>query len=94
AAPYAFQQNLDTWIRLRKKGNVKLYLGLAMYRAGSDIKDYNATSEWLRRDDILKRQLEAGRSSAEISGYCFYSYDSFLQPEAQREVSNLLPLLR
>ena len=26
--------------------------------------------------------------------YCFYSYDSFFQPEARKEVGNLLPLLR
>lgn len=93
-APYAFQNNLDTWINLKKKGNVKLYLGLGMYRAGADVKDYNTTSEWLRSDDIIKRQVETGRASDNVEGFCFYSYDSFLQPEAQKEVSNLLPLLR
>lgn len=93
-APYAFQNNLDTWINLKKRGNVKLYLGLGMYRAGADVKDYNTTSEWLRSDDIIKRQVETGRASDNVDGFCFYSYDSFLQPEAQKEVSNLLPLLR
>lgn len=94
AAPYAYQNNLNTWIALKRKGSVKLYLGLGMYRAGTDVKDYNATSEWLTHSDIMKRQVEAGRRSGEIAGYAFYSYDSFLQPEAQQEVRNLLPLLR
>lgn len=94
AAPYAFEQNLSTWIDLKKRGNVTLYLGLGLYKAGADIKDYNEVSEWLRRDDIISREVSTGRSTGEVGGYCFYSYDSFLQPVAQREVGNLLPLLR
>lgn len=92
--PYAFENNLNTWTQLKRSGHVTLYLGLGMYRAGNDVKDYNEVSEWLRYQDIIKRQVEMGRSRKEVSGFCFYSYDSFLQPEAQSEVSNLLPLLR
>lgn len=94
AAPYAFEQNLNTWIELKRRGNVTLYLGLGLYKAGADVKDYNEVSEWLRRDDIISREVSAGRKSGEVGGYCFYSYDSFLQPVAQREVEHLLPLLR
>lgn len=93
-APYAFQNNLDTWIQLKNQGNVRLYLGLGMYRAGNDVKDYNEVSEWLRRQDVIRRQVEAGRNSRQVSGFCFYSYDSFLQPAAQPEVTNLLAILR
>ncbi len=92
-APYAFENNLKTWIDLKNRGNVKLYLGLAAYRAGTDTKDYNDISEWLRRDDILKRQVEMGRQSGQVSGYCFYSYSSFLEEAAEKEVKNLLPVL-
>ena len=93
-APYAFYNNLNTWIDLKKKGSVKLYLGLAAYRAGTDTKDYNEVSEWLRRDDILKRQVEAGRKSGQVSGYCFYSYSSLLGEAARKEMENLLPILK
>ena len=71
-----------------------LYLGLGLFRAGTDVKDYNEVSEWLRRDDVIGRQVSVGRQKGEVKGYCFYSYDSFLQPEAQKEVANLLPLLK
>lgn len=94
AAPYAFEQNLKTWMELKSRGNVTLYLGLGLYKAGSDVKDYNEVSEWLRRDDIIGREVSMGRDSGAVSGYCFYSYDSFLQPVAQKEVGNLLPLLK
>ncbi len=93
-APYAFAANLTTWRDLKKRGNVKLYLGLGIYRAGTNVSDYNEVSEWLRRSDIIGRQVVEGRLSGDVSGYCFYSYDSFLQPETQGEVANLLPLLR
>ncbi len=93
-APYAFMANLADWRSLKRKGNVKLYLGLGLYRAGTDVQDYNEVSEWLRRSDIIGRQVVEGRLSGDVSGYCFYSYDSFLEPGAQKETANLLPLLR
>ena len=93
-APYRFEENLKTWTALKEKGGAELYLGLAACRAGTDVTDYTGISEWLRRDDILKRQVEAGRASGKVSGFCFYSYSSFLEPQAQREKANLLPVLK
>lgn len=93
-APYAFSNNLNTWIDLKEQGTAKLYLGLAAYRAGTDTKDNTGVSEWLRKDDILKRQVEEGRKSGQVSGYCFYSYSSFTGQAAQKEAQNLFPVLR
>ncbi len=93
-APYAFSNNLKTWIELKKKGDVKLYLGLAMYRAGSGTKDNNPVPEWLRRNDIIKRQVEEGRRSGQVEGYCFYAYSSFQEPACQKEVTNLMKIMR
>lgn len=89
-APYAFENNLKTWIALKKRGNARLYLGLAMYKTGSDTKDNNAVPEWLRYNDIMKRQVEAGRASGEVAGYCFYAYSSFQEEACQKEVEQLL----
>lgn len=91
-APYAFSNNLKTWISLKNKGNVKLYLGLAMYKTGSGTKDNNDVPEWLRRNDIIRRQVEAGRQSGQVSGYCFYSYSSFQESSCQAEAANLLKI--
>lgn len=93
-APYAFVNNLNTWIELKNRGNVKLYLGLAMSRAGTNVADNNETSEWLRYNDILKRQVETARASQAVKGYCFFSYSSFYEAPAQGEVANLLPILK
>lgn len=89
-APFAFLNNLETWLALKNTGQVKLYLGLAMYKAGTDSKDNNAVPEWLRYQDIMKRQVESGRSSGAVSGYCFYAFSSFQDSERQAEVKNLM----
>lgn len=93
-APFAFSNNLKTWIQLKKKGNARLYLGLAMYKAGSGTKDNNAVPEWLRRNDIIKRQVEEGRMSGQVSGYCFYAYSSFQEAACQAEAANLMKVLQ
>lgn len=91
-APFAFAENLRTWLDLKNKGKAKLYLGLAMYKTGSDSKDNNQVPEWRRYDDIMKRQVEMGRSSGQVSGYCFYAYSSFQEPARQAEVQNLIKI--
>lgn len=93
-ASFAFENNLSSWIQLKDRGPVKLYLGLAMYRAGTNVSDHNEVSEWLRYQDILKRQVEAGRKSQKVSGYCFFSYRSFLEGTAAKEVENLVSVLK
>lgn len=93
-APFAFSNNLNTWLNLKKQGNVRLYLGLAMYKTGSNTKDNNEVPEWLRYNDIMKRQVEAGRATGQISGYCFYAYSSFQEAACQAEVANLMNVFR
>lgn len=93
-APYAYENNLKTWIALKKKGNVKLYIGLNVDNAGKNVSDNNPTSEWLRYDDILKRQVIAGRDSGEVSGYAFFRYGIFGAANAQKEIANLMTVLK
>ncbi|MDD3251974.1 MAG: family 10 glycosylhydrolase [Lachnospiraceae bacterium] len=93
-APFAFSNNLRTWTALKKRGNARLYLGLAMYKTGSNTADNNDVSEWLRYDDIMKRQVEAGRATGEVSGYCFYAYSSFQEEACQKEVEQLMSVFR
>jgi uncharacterized lipoprotein YddW (UPF0748 family) len=50
-AAYAYENNLKTWIELASRGDVKLYVGLNMANAGTNVSDNNPVSEWLRYDD-------------------------------------------
>ena len=85
--PYA--ETVDRWISLKKSDTVKLYIGIAVYRAGTD-----AETEWKNSSDVLKRQIVYGRSKKEVSGFCFFRYDSFLAATSKKELANLLPLLK
>ena len=85
--PYA--GTVDRWISLKKSDTVKLYIGIAVYRAGTDIE-----TEWKNSSDVLKRQIVYGRSKKEVSGFCFYRYDSFQASTSKKELANLLPLLK
>lgn len=88
-AAYAYENNLRTWINLASKGNAKLYIGLNMANAGTNVSDNNSVSEWLRYNDIIARQVLAGRATGKVDGYAFFRYAIFNKTEAQKEVANL-----
>ncbi len=92
-AAYAYENNLKTWVNLVAQGDVKLYIGLNMANAGSNVYDYNETSEWLRYNDIIARQVLAGRATGKVSGYGFFRYDVFHWSCAKDEVNHLKDIL-
>ena len=51
-------------------------------------------TEWKQSNDVLKRQILYGRGKKEVSGFCFYRYDSFQASTSKKELANLLPLLQ
>lgn len=85
--PYA--ATVDRWAKLKTNPNLKLYIGLAVYRAGTNIE-----AEWASSSDVLKRQVEYGRSVEAVNGFGFYRYDSFQGNSAKSEIANLLPILQ
>lgn len=93
-APYAYENNLNTWINLAAKGNVKLYIGLNMANAGTSVSDNNPVSEWLRYDDVIARQVLAARATGKVDGFAFFRYDMFNKSVAQNEVANLVKVCR
>lgn len=84
-----FAETVDRWISLKKSDTVKLYIGIAVYRAGTD-----AETEWKNSSDVLMRQVVYGRNKKEVSGFFFYRYDSFQASTGKKELANLLPLLQ
>lgn len=92
-AAYAYENNLKTWISLAAKGNVKLYIGLNMANAGTNVFDNNSVSEWLRYDDIITRQVLTARATGKVDGFAFFRYLIFNKSEAQKEASNLKGIL-
>ncbi len=101
-----FHKAVDQWLSYPRHASVKLYIGIATYKAGllNDPYAKNGAAEWKNNDDILKRSVNTVREK-NISGFALYSY-SYLAPDkvsglsktndvavARREMQNLLTVL-
>jgi uncharacterized lipoprotein YddW (UPF0748 family) len=80
-----FENSLDSWCNLNFADNVKLYVGIAGYKAGSD-SDENT---WLNSNDILSQEYNIISENERIQGFMLYSYDSLTAETSSAEIKNL-----
>lgn len=99
-----FDRALDQWLSLPRTDSVKVYVGLALYKAALADDSYAGSGrlEWSQNSDIIKRAATLTREVG--CGMIVYSY-SYFDPAgrgelsgdaletARREVENLLPVL-
>lgn len=83
-----YDKTVDRWLSLRTSDTVSMYVGIATYKAKSNLEP-----EWEESDDVLKRQVEYGRDTEEVDGYMFFRYESFFKKNLQVEVDNLISIL-
>lgn len=81
----AFEECLDQWIKLTKHKELKLYIGIAGYKGGTD----NDEGTWLDNNDILKTEIQICEEK-QTDGIMLYSYESFLNRENQPEIKNVV----
>lgn len=76
-----FDKMTDAWLSYPRHSSVKLYIGIATYKAGllNDKWAGSGKTEWMSHTDILKRSVLYLRSK-NVSGMAFYSY-SYLKPD-------------
>ena len=84
-----FEDALNDWLKLDFAKGVKLYVGLAGYKAGTD--DDEGT--WEYYDDTLFKEYKILKKNNNISGFMLYSYSSLLDEAAEKEINNLKKLL-
>lgn len=77
------------WRNLVTCDKVKLYYGLAVYKAGSDVAD---SGTWKNHDDILKTQVEKFRQLG-CDGFMFFSIIDFNRAGAADELKNVVSIL-
>ena len=78
-----------SWKNIVGCDKVKLYFGLAAYKAGSETDDFGT---WKNHDDILKTQVEQGRHLG-CDGFMFFSFEDFKKPRASLELQNVKAIL-
>ena len=86
ALPY--QQALEEWAALPRHQGLKLYAGLALYKAGTDADG----GTWLLRDNIIALQAEAALNGG-YQGVILYSSEYLEAEQAAKEVENAAALL-
>lgn len=83
-----FDTAADTWKNIVKNKNIKLYLGLAAYKAGSDAD----SGTWKSSSSILASQIQYGRKKS-CGGFMFYSCDYLSGDQTKQEIQNVIKLL-
>ncbi len=69
-----YEKLVKWWSDVVKDTGVKLYIGQAAYKAvGAE-----QNSEWYNGQE-LEKQIQLNRISNNVSGYCMYSYSSFIK---------------
>lgn len=85
-APY--EKVLNRWLDTCEGSDVKLYIGLGMYRCSNP-----DTSEWRNNKNIMKRQVAMARKK-EADGFYFFTYSSFTDKRGNKEKKNLVKELK
>ncbi len=83
-----FDTAAQSWRKLVTNTNVKLYLGLAVYKSGSDAD----SGTWKKSSNILAKQVELGRKTS-CDGFMFYSWDYLNTDQTKEEVQNVMKIL-
>ncbi|MDD5924612.1 MAG: family 10 glycosylhydrolase [Clostridia bacterium] len=83
-----FDKTADAWKKLVKKDNIELYIGLGLYKAGSDVDE----GTWQNADDIIKSQIEYTRK-IKTDGFALYSSEYLVNKQTKAEVTNMMSVL-
>lgn len=84
-----FKDALESWSTIDYDENVKLYVGLAGYKAGTD--DDEGT--WAESNSILADEYRILKSNEKAEGFMIYSYNSLISDDSREEMQNLRNLL-
>ena len=80
-----FEDALNDWTKLYLADGLKLYVGLAGYKAGTDADE----GTWQNSDTILAEEYNILKENNKISGFMLYSYASLKEEAAKEEMNNL-----
>lgn len=84
-AALGYSQALSSWMSLERHEDLKMYIGLALYKAGTDAD----AGTWLEDSTNIKRQIKELRGAA-ADGFVLYSYDYLDKQETFLELENAM----
>ena len=86
-----YKQVTDAWAAMKKNENVKLYIGLAAYRAGISQSEAQSLGDvsWSQTDEMLMKQVIYGRKTEAVDGYLLFRYSNLIDKKTEDEMDNL-----
>ncbi|MGN0568897.1 MAG: glycoside hydrolase family 10 protein [Candidatus Fimenecus sp.] len=86
-----FLKVLEQWKNLTAESQVKLIIGLPLYKSGKeDVYAGAGAQEWQINSDIILRQIKYINDEERIGGYVFYSASYLYNDISKDENSNIL----
>lgn len=86
---YPFGKTLDRWLALHENKEVKMYVGLATYKAGSNLEP-----DWQKDKNELKNQILYSRKTGLVDGFMHFRYDFFFRKANQAGVTEMLKIIK
>lgn len=83
-----YDKTVDYWNKLRTNPDIKMYIGLATYRAGTTQYE----PDW-KSNNILQNQVEYGRKTNQVDGYMHFRYDYLNNKTSKKAVDNMLKII-
>lgn len=83
---FPFNETLQRFIDARKNPDVKIYVGIAAYKAG--IKSEEA--DWYKDKNILMNMIRFSRNTNDVDGFMFFRYDFFVSKSNHAAIKNML----
>ncbi len=83
-----FEAGLDKWLELSFHQNLRVYAGLAVYKAGTDAD----SGTWKPYDDILAKEYEIIKNK-KLDGFILYDYEALKSENTKAEMENFKKLL-
>ena len=89
-----FNKVTDRWIKAAKSKKVKLYIGIAVYRAGHNVGQNRAErKEWKSDTKVLKKQVQYAREK-HVDGFAFFDYQDLKSKTSAKAVNQLKTVLK
>lgn len=92
----AFDKIAAQWNALPRNKKVKLYVGLALYRAGISKTEAKSINDkgWAKSNKVLMKQVNYLHNKTNATGWVLFRYDNMVSSKAAKEVNNLLKLYK
>ena len=89
-----FDRVTNRWMNAAKSKKVKVYIGIAVYRAGHNIGAGSAERrEWRSDANILKKQVQYARKKG-CDGFAFFDYQDLKSKKSAKAVKQLKKVLK